>query len=69
MAKKSRMSVLKRQREARKAEKAALKRERREQRKSEGPQETSSDDLSGYFDDADDTLEEEEAEQVAEREG
>lgn len=33
MAKKSRMSVLKRQRERKKAEKAALKRERRGQRK------------------------------------
>ncbi len=32
MAKKNRMSVLKRQREARKAEKAALKRERRSMR-------------------------------------
>ena len=68
MAKKSRMSVLKRQREARKAEKAALKRERREQRKSEGPQDVSSDDLSGYFDDSEAGPEEEEAEQVAESE-
>ncbi len=67
MAKRSRMSVLKRQREARKAEKAALKRERREQRKAEGPQEVSSDDLSGYFDDGQDAPEEEE-EQVAESE-
>ena len=48
MAKKSRMSVLKRQREAKKAEKAALKRERREQRKVDGV-ETPDDDLSAYF--------------------
>ena len=48
MAKKSRMSVLKRQREAKKAEKAALKRERREQRKTDGV-ETSSEDLAAYF--------------------
>ena len=48
MAKKSRMSVLKRQREVRKAEKAALKRDRREQRKSEGPHEPTADDFAGY---------------------
>ena len=50
MAKKSRMSVLKRQREARKAEKAALKRERREQRKTMTSEEPGKEDLSGYFD-------------------
>ncbi len=49
MAKKSRMSVLKRQREARKAEKAALKRERRETRKSDGGQEASADDMAAYL--------------------
>jgi hypothetical protein len=52
MGKKSRMSVLKRQREARKAEKAALKRERRDQRTSgdpaEGAQVATKDDLAGY---------------------
>lgn len=52
MGKKSRMSVLKRQREARKAEKAALKRERRDQRTSadpaEGSQVATKDDLAGY---------------------
>jgi hypothetical protein len=52
MGKKSRMSVLKRQREARKAEKAALKRERRDQRTSadpaEGDQVATKDDLAGY---------------------
>jgi len=67
MAKKSRMSVLKRQREARKAEKAALKRERRVQRKTDAPEDAPSDDLSGYFDDGEDAIEEEE-EQVAEGE-
>ena len=52
MAKKSRMSVLKRQREAKKAEKAALKRERREQRKVEiepGGSEASREDMAAYF--------------------
>lgn len=53
MGKKSRMSVLKRQREARKAEKAALKRERRDQRTTEDPssdgsQVATKDDLAGY---------------------
>ena len=52
MGKKSRMSVLKRQREARKAEKAALKRERRDQRTSadpvDGTQVATKDDLAGY---------------------
>lgn len=49
MAKKSRMSVLKRQREARKAEKAALKRERRELRE-RGPASVvaTREDLEGY---------------------
>jgi len=50
MAKKSRMSVLKRQREVRKAEKAAVKRERREQRRTEGLQEPTRDDLAAYLD-------------------
>ena len=52
MAKKSRMSVLKRQREARKAEKAALKRERRDQQREDteasGNQVATKDDLAGY---------------------
>jgi hypothetical protein len=52
MAKKSRMSVLKRQRELRKAEKAALKRERRDQRREEGTETgervATEDDLAGY---------------------
>jgi len=57
MGKKSRMSVLKRQREARKAEQAALKRERRDQRTSadavEGTQVATKDDLAAYgFDEA-----------------
>ena len=55
MAKKSRMSVLKRQREARKAEKAALKRERKVQRDTDpegiggtGGQVATKEDLAGY---------------------
>jgi hypothetical protein len=55
MAKKSRMSVLKRQREAKKAEKAALKRDRKVQRDSDseanlgaGVQVATRDDLAGY---------------------
>jgi hypothetical protein len=53
MAKKSRMSVLKRQRELKKAEKAALKRERRDLRKEAEPlvgdaQVATRDDLAGY---------------------
>jgi hypothetical protein len=50
MAKRSRMSVLKRQREAKKAEKAALKRERREQRTPSGEavRVATKDDLEGY---------------------
>lgn len=63
MAKKNRMSVLKRQREARKAEKAALKRDRREQRKTAEGVEPSSDDMAGYFDDGADPPEPEEQEQ------
>ncbi len=44
------MSVLKRQREAKKAEKAALKRERREQRtpSGEAARVATKDDLEGY---------------------
>ena len=49
MAKKSRMSVLKRQREARKAEKAALKRERRETKKPGGGEDASEDEMAAYF--------------------
>ncbi len=63
MAKKSRMSVLKRQREARKAEKAALKRERRHQRKEDGgPGEPTQTDMAGYLGNGDEeeALEEEE---------
>ena len=51
MAKKSRMSVLKRQRELRKAEKQALKRERKEQRKEDTDDSSrvaTDDDLAGY---------------------
>ncbi len=50
MAKKSRMSVLKRQREVKKAEKAALKRERREQRQDDesATRVATADDLAGY---------------------
>ncbi len=51
MARKSKQSILKRQRELRKAEKAALKRERREQRVSEagsGDQIATKEDLEGY---------------------
>jgi len=64
MAKKSRMSVLKRQRELKKAEKAALKRERRDLRKEAEPlvgedQVASSDDLAGYGFPTDDAAENE----------
>ncbi len=52
MAKRNRMSVLKRQREVRKAEKAALKRERREQRKTGEAGNPEGDDMAGYFDEA-----------------
>lgn len=51
MARKSKMSVLKRQREMRKAEKAARKREEREQRAAEttaGGEVASADDLAAY---------------------
>jgi len=51
MARKSRTAVLKRQREAKKAEKAALKREKREVRTSESggePRVATPDDLAGY---------------------
>ena len=51
MARKSKQSILKRQRGLRKAEKAALKRERREQRIAEaGPtdQVATKEDLEGY---------------------
>ena len=53
MGRKSRTGVLKRQREARKAEKAALKREKRGEREpappsSGEPQITTLDDLAGY---------------------
>jgi hypothetical protein len=59
MAKKSRMSILKRQREARKQEKAALKRGRREQRKTDGVQEPTQEDLAGYLTGVDEVVEEE----------
>jgi hypothetical protein len=63
MAKKSRMSVLKRQRELKKAEKAALKRERRDLRKEAEPvvgedQVATRDDLAGYGFPTDDSEEE-----------
>lgn len=66
MARKSRTAVLKRQREAKKAEKAAMKREKREVRTSEStnePRVASPDDLAGYGfdDDAEETSESEEA--------
>ncbi|MBW2279302.1 MAG: hypothetical protein JRG76_02215 [Deltaproteobacteria bacterium] len=48
MAKKSRMGVLKRQRELKKQEKAALKRERKAGRKPQETLEASVDDLVGY---------------------
>ena len=51
MARKSRTAVLKRQREAKKAEKALLKREKREIRQSESstePRVATADDLAGY---------------------
>ena len=65
MARKSRTAVLKRQREAKKAEKAAMKREKREIRTSESsgePRVATTDDLAGYgFDDGEETSETEEA--------
>jgi hypothetical protein len=51
MARKSRTGVLKRQREMRKAEKAALKREKRDLRaeqESSGAQVATAEDLAGY---------------------
>lgn len=48
MAKKSRMGVLKRQRELKKQEKAALKRERKANRKPQDTLEASEDDMAGY---------------------
>lgn len=51
MGKKTRTGVLKRQREAKKAEKAAMKREKREVRQSEsagGAQVATANDLAGY---------------------
>lgn len=51
MARKSRTAVLKRQREAKKAEKASMKREKRIERESsrgEGSQVATTDDLAGY---------------------
>jgi hypothetical protein len=49
MAKKTRMSVLKRQRELRKQEKAALKRERKSERKEQSHSEIpTKEDLAGY---------------------
>ncbi len=52
------MSILKRQRETRKQEKAALKRERREQRKTLGGQEPTQEDAAGYLAGNDERLEE-----------
>jgi len=48
MARKGKMSILKRQRERKKAEKAALKRELRGQRTSAPTQVATPDDLAGY---------------------
>ena len=51
MARKGRTAVLKRQREVKKAERAALKREKRETRKEsepEGDSVATADDLAGY---------------------
>jgi hypothetical protein len=48
MGRKSRMSVLKRQREAKKIEKAAVKRERREQRESSEAKVATQEDLEAY---------------------
>jgi hypothetical protein len=50
MARKSRTAVLKRQREAKKAEKASMKREKRELRAEDetGGQVATTDDLAGY---------------------
>jgi hypothetical protein len=57
MARKSRTGVLKRQREMKKAEKAALKREKRDSRteqESDGAQVATAEDLAGYGFGADD---------------
>ena len=66
MAKRSRTSILKRQRELRKAEKAAMKREKREQRPEDQDEEleqrgqvATRDDLAGYGFPADEESEEE----------
>jgi hypothetical protein len=50
MARKSRTAVLKRQREAKKAEKAAIKREKREMRSSSSGEQkiATAEDLAGY---------------------
>jgi hypothetical protein len=64
MARKSRTAVLKRQREAKKAEKAAMKREKRMVREEDesGGQIATADDLAGYgFGDSDEGAEEPEA--------
>ncbi|MBW2267750.1 MAG: hypothetical protein JRH16_04165 [Deltaproteobacteria bacterium] len=62
MARKSRTAVLKRQREAKKAEKASMKREKREIRAEDetGGQVATTDDLAGYgfAGDEDDAVEE-----------
>ena len=60
MARKSRTAVLKRQREAKKAEKAAMKREKRLLRAEDetGGQVATNDDLTGYgFDNAEEVSE------------
>ena len=58
MAKKGRTAILKRQREVKKAERAAMKREKRETRKEAEPESdvvATADDLAGYgFGSADD---------------
>ena len=61
MARKSRTAVLKRQREAKKAEKAAMKREKRELRTEDetGGQVATADDLAGYGFDSDEEVTEE----------
>ena len=58
MARKSRTAVLKRQREAKKAEKAAMKREKRELRTEDesGGQVATPDDLAGYGFDSDEEV-------------
>ena len=68
MARKSRTAVLKRQREAKKAEKAAMKREKRVLREEDesGGQVATVDDLAGYgFDSGEDEAETEEPENTA----